>query len=355
MLDGLLNAAIDVTERGRVPDNLVRFGIRQICGQRLREERRRHAGIPNHREVFLDEMSQSPIALVPESANDQHYEAPAVLFERALGPRLKYSSCYWPNGVTTLAAAEEAALSETAAHASLADGQDVLELGCGWGSLTLWMAERYPSSRITAVSNSTRQRTFILQRAADRGLANVDVVTADINRFDIARRFDRVVSVEMFEHMRNYSALLDRIAGWMHGDAKLFIHIFCHRKYLYPYSTEGAANWLGRHFFTGGLMPDQSLLFDVPAGVQVADHWQWDGTHYERTANAWLANLDANREELMYVLADHYGQSEAARWFGRWRMFFMACAELFGYRQGSEWQVGHYLLERRSASARDVA
>jgi cyclopropane-fatty-acyl-phospholipid synthase len=300
-------------------------------------------------------MARSPIALVPEAANDQHYEAPVELFERALGPRLKYSSGFWPAGVTTLAAAEIAALEETSAHARLVDGQDVLELGCGWGSLTLWMGERYPSSRILAVSNSTRQRQYILQRAAERGLQNIEVVTADMNRFETARSFDRVVSVEMFEHMRNYAVLLQRISGWMRPDANLFIHIFCHRKYLYPYTTEGAGNWLGRHFFTGGLMPAESLLPDLQAPVRVTDQWRWDGTHYEKTANAWLINLDASRDALMPVFERHYGPGEAARWFGRWRIFFMACAELFGYRQGSEWRVAHYLLEPVAARARDVA
>ncbi len=345
MIDAALNSVIDVTERGLLPDNLVRLGIRQLCRQRLGEERRAHAASRNRRRAFLDEMARSPIALLPDAANEQHYEAPVELFERALGPRLKYSSGYWCTGVTTLAGAEIAALEQTAEHARLADGQDVLELGCGWGSLTLWMGERYPSSRILAVSNSSRQREYILQRAAERGLQNIEVVTADMNGFATTRRFDRVVSVEMFEHMRNYSALLQRIAGWMRPDAKLFVHIFCHRQHSYPYTTEGSANWLGRYFFTGGMMPAESLLLDVQTHVRVIDQWRWDGTHYEKTANAWLANLDASRNDLMPVLARHYGPSEAARWFGRWRMFFMACAELFGYRQGSEWRVAHYLLE----------
>ena len=350
-----MNTAIDVTERGLLPDSLVRLGIRQLCRQRLAEETRAHAAGRTHRGAFLEEMARSPIALVPEAANDQHYEAPVEFFLRTLGPHLKYSSGYWPEGVTTLADAEVAALTETAAHARLADGQDVLELGCGWGSLTLWMGERYPASRILAVSNSRRQRRHILQRAAERGLRNIEVVTVDMNGFETTRRFDRVVSVEMFEHMRNYAALLQRISGWMHGDAKLFIHIFCHRQYSYPYTTEGSGNWLGRHFFTGGMMPSESLLLDVQTHLRVTGQWRWDGTHYEKTANAWLANLDASRDDLMPVFARHYGPSEAARWFGRWRMFFMACAELFGYRQGSEWRVAHYLLEPAAVRAREVA
>ncbi len=355
MIDAVLNSVIDMAERGRLSDHLIRLGIRQVCRQRLIDEKKADAVVENRRVAFIEEMARSPIALMPAAANDQHYEAPVELFERALGPRLKYSCGFWPDGVTTLAGAEDAALAQTCEHAQLADGQDVLELGCGWGSLTLWMAERFPSSRILGVSNSHRQREFILGRAASRGMDNIEIVTADMNAFSTTRQFDRVVSVEMFEHMRNYSALLQRISGWMHEDAKLFIHIFCHREYSYPYSTEGSGNWLGRHFFTGGLMPGESLMFEMGDHMRVSRLWRWDGTHYEKTANAWLLNLDANRERLMPVFIRHYGAVEAARWFGRWRMFFMACAELFGYRQGSEWRVAHYLLEPAAARARNVA
>ena len=351
MIDALLASAIDLTERGLIPDRVVRLGIQQMCRQRLRVEMRDVTDQPGRRAALRRDMDTSPIALVPDAANAQHYEAPVELFERALGPQLKYSCGYWPQGVTTLAQAEEAALEETASHALLADGQEVLELGCGWGSLTLWMARRSPSSRILAVSNSHRQRAFILERAASRGLSNVEVVTADMNDFSTERRFDRIVSVEMFEHMRNYRALLQRISGWMRPDAKLFIHIFCHRSLAYPYATEGRGDWMGRHFFTGGLMPSESLLLDFNTDVHVVQQWRWDGTHYQKTANAWLANLDAARDDLMDVFVRHYGQRDAERWFHRWRLFFMACAELWAYRQGREWCVAHYLLEPGPAHA----
>ncbi len=347
MMQALLTTAIDLTERGVIPDRVVRLGIQQMCRQRLREEQRAYgADLPGRRAALRRDMDASPIALMPATANDQHYEAPVELFQRALGPRLKYSCGFWPNGVTTLAEAEDAALRETADHALLADGQQVLELGCGWGSLTLWMAERYPSSRILAVSNSHRQRAFILERAESLGLSNVEVVTADMNDFSTDRRFDRVVSVEIFEHMRNYRALLHRIAVWMRPDATLFIHFFCHRSLAYPYATEGPGDWMGRHFFTGGLMPSESLLLDFDADVHVVRQWRWDGTHYQKTANAWLANLDAPRGDLMDVFVRHYGSADAERWFHRWRLFFMACAELWAYRQGQEWCVAHYRLER---------
>ena len=351
MIDAILTKTIDLTERGLLPDRLVRAGIRHLCRQRLHDETVAYAAHGSRKSMnFLAEMSQSPIALVPAVANDQHYEAPVELFERSLGPRLKYSCGFWPTGVTTLADAENAALAATGNHAQLADGQDVLELGCGWGSLTLWMAGRYPSSRILAVSNSHHQRDFILARAAARGLANVEIVTADMNDFSTGRRFDRVVSVEMFEHMRNHAALLQRISGWMRTDAQLFIHIFCHRLFAYPYSTDGPGNWLGQHFFTGGMMPSESLLLHNQAHVHITDQWRWDGTHYAKTANAWLVNLDAHREDLMPVFARHYGRAGAGRWFGRWRMFFMACAELFDYGRGREWGVAHYVLEPGAAA-----
>jgi cyclopropane-fatty-acyl-phospholipid synthase len=353
MIDRLFDAAIDLAERGRLPDRVIRQGVRRLCRQRLREV---STGTESDQrgayDTLLQGMAHGPVAPVPDQANAQHYEAPVELFERALGPHLKYSSGYWPDGVTTLAAAEAAALALTCDHAALTDGQDVLELGCGWGSLTLWMAERYPTSRILGVSNSHRQRAFILDRAATRGLSNLEIVTADMNEFTTPRRFDRVVSVEMFEHMRNYAELLRRISGWLTPDGSLFIHIFCHRQFAYPYATEGSGNWLGRHFFTGGLMPSASLLRDFQQHVHVTQQWQWNGLHYARTANAWLANLDAHREALRPVFERHYGAADADRWFGRWRMFFMACAELWGYDDGREWQVGHYRLDRGGAGER---
>ncbi len=350
MTERLLSLGLDLVERGFVPDRIVRRAIRGICKRRLREQA---AAGPDAQAAFIRSLAESPIALVPEKANEQHYEAPVELFERALGPHLKYSCCYWDEATGTLDEAEARALAITCEHADLQDGQDVLELGCGWGSLTLWMAAHYPTSRILAVSNSRLQREFIVGRAARRGLTNVEVVTADMNDFSTDRRFDRVVSVEMFEHMRNYPLLFERVASWMRPDAKLFVHVFCHRQYAYPYETEGAGNWLGRHFFSGGLMPSASLLAEIASPLEATSQWEWDGTHYEKTANAWLANFDRARAELLPVFERAYGSSDAARWIQRWRVFFMACAELWGYAGGREWFVSHHLFEpRRTASAR---
>ena len=344
--DGLLGLA----ERGLVPDVLLRAGIRRMCAGRLQDEyaadpesaARRNAGL-------IAELRASPVAIHTDAANRQHYELPPGFFTRCLGPRLKYSGCFYPTGNETLAQAEEAMLALYGERAKLADGQDILELGCGWGSLTLWMAEHYPNARITAVSNSAPQRAFIEAQCRERGFANVRVITCDVNRLELpASNFDRCVSVEMFEHMRNYATLLGRIGGWLRPGGKLFVHIFCHRTLLYPFETAGDDNWMGRHFFTGGLMPAADTLLWFQDALRIEDRWLVDGTHYERTANHWLENQDARHDEVMAILREAYG--DAARlWFQRWRMFWMACAELFGYDHGREWMVAHYRFSKEVA------
>jgi cyclopropane-fatty-acyl-phospholipid synthase len=340
--------SIDLCERGLVPDALLRQGIRRLCAQRLRDEHAGNAEAAWARfRMLLDELRQSPVAIETEAANAQHYELPAGFFELCLGKRLKYSSCYYPQGNETLDEAEEAMLSLYGERAELQDGQRILELGCGWGSLTLWMAERFPQARITGVSNSGSQREHILAQAAARGLGNVEILTCDVNRLALDQRFDRVVSIEMFEHMRNYQTLLERIAGWLEDDGKLFVHIFCHRELMYPFETEGDDNWMGRYFFTGGLMPAADTLLHFAQDLCIEQQWRLSGRHYEKTANHWLANQDRNRNAVMQVLKSAYGEAEAARWAQRWRMFWMACAELFGYRDGNEWLVAHYRFAKR--------
>lgn len=340
---------VQLAERGLAPDALLRLGIRRLCAQRLREERAGGAEASWERfRGLLEELSHSPLAIHTDAANAQHYELPPQFFELCLGKRLKYSSCYYPLGSESLEQAEEAMLSLYGRRAQLADGQDILELGCGWGSLTLWMAERYPNARITAVSNSRPQREHILARCRERGLGNVQVITCDVNRLALApAAFDRVVSVEMFEHVRNYQRLLEHIAGWLRQDGKLFVHIFCHRELMYPFESAGGDNWMGRHFFTGGLMPAADTFLHFQQHMLVEQQWRLPGTHYQRTANAWLARQDAQREQVLRVLAEAYGKQAAPLWHQRWRMFWMACAELFGYDHGNQWMVGHYLFARR--------
>jgi cyclopropane-fatty-acyl-phospholipid synthase len=341
------HVAVDWVERGIVPDALIRAGIRRLCAERLREIRAENCEAASAAyEAFVQSMGDSQVAQVPALANEQHYEVPAEFFRIALGPHRKYSCAWWPEPVTNLADAEAMALSATCERAELADGQNILELGCGWGSLTLWMAERYPNSRITAVSNSQSQRMWIESEAIRRQYSNVRVVTADMNCFDTDARFDRVVSVEMFEHMRNWHALFGRIRRWLAPEGRFFMHVFCHRSMPYAFIDRGHDDWMSRHFFSGGMMPSDDLPLRFQSELKILKRWRWNGCHYEKTANAWLANIDANRAEALRVLAQLHGDESAGLWLQRWRIFFMACAELFGYRAGEEWWVSHYLFER---------
>jgi cyclopropane-fatty-acyl-phospholipid synthase len=338
--------ALELAERGWLADPLVRWGIRR----RLERRRREIHADPHHVDRTVDVLAGSPVAIATERANAQHYELPSEYFELLLGPRLKYSCCHWSGGVTSLAEAENAALELACKRAQITDGMQVLDLGCGWGSLALWIAERYRDCRVTAVSNSTTQGAFIRSRARSLGLRNLDVKTRDINRFEIGVRFDRVVSIEMFEHVRNHALLLQRIAGWLEADGKLFVHHFCHAARPYLFETRSSDDWMARYFFTGGLMPSEDLLDRFAGPVQLEQRWRVHGQHYEKTLLAWLANLDRHRARIAAIFAPVYG-ADAGRWLQRWRIFLLACAESFGYGDGEEWFVSHSLWSRDDRSS----
>lgn len=347
--------ALRLLERDLLPDWLIRIGIRRLLAQRLREERcATLEAQQQHLRRFITQLKASPIALHTREANEQHYELPCEFFELVLGRHLKYSSCYFTAATRTLEEAERGMLELTCQRARITDGDRILELGCGWGSLTLFMAERFPNARITAVSNSRTQKQFIETRALERGLTNLQVITCDMNdlAFGAGTRFDRAVSVEMFEHMRNYDMLLERIARWLTPQATLFVHIFTHRTYAYPFEIRDASDWMARYFFTGGIMPSDSLLSYFQRDLRLADHWHVDGLHYQQTSECWLQNMDRHRERILCLFEQTYGSDAARRWWVYWRVFFMSCAELFGYAGGREWLVSHYLFENRGLDAR---
>lgn len=348
--------AIHWVEQGLVPDAAVRVGIRRLLRQRLAEL---HSGDAEAgariAEEFFEAMRQAPLALLPEKANEQHYEVPAEFFAAVLGAHRKYSGCWWPEGVDTLDQAEAAALAETCARAGLADGQRILELGCGWGSLSLWMAERFPKAQITALSNSHSQRRYIEREAAARGLHGLQVLTQDFNHFDTAERFDRIVSVEMFEHLRNWPRAFAMVAAWLRPQGRFFMHVFAHREAPYAFEPRDASDWMSRHFFSGGMMPGDDLALRCQDDLRLLQRWRWDGRHYARTAAAWLARMDAQRAQLMPLFASVYGADEAETWWVRWRLFFLSVEELFAWADGGQWWVSHYLFERRGSGSAATA
>ena len=337
---------IELAEQGRLPDSTVRYGIRRLCKKRLKDEFIDHPEYQQDRyQKLIEELRTSPIAIETEAANTQHYEVATDFYLASLGKRLKYSCAYYPDTNTTLDQAEEEMLALYSKRAELDNDQRILELGCGWGSLTLWMAEKYPRSKITAISNSSTQKSYIDHLCRESGFDNVTVITADVNNLELeSAQFDRVISIEMFEHMRNYRQLFERISNWLTSDGKLFIHIFAHRNVMYPFDVKSEQDWMSKYFFTGGLMPSIDTLLHFQEQLKIESRWLINGQHYQKTCNHWLEKTDKNKERIIDAFKENYTEKEAKLWFHRWRIFYMSCAELFGLDNGRQWLVAHYLF-----------
>lgn len=334
-------------EKNRIPDFLIRYKIRQLLEVRLKDETKANQELQQqHLMRIIEELKNSPIAIETGAANEQHYEVPTAFFQYVMGKHMKYSSCYWDNTTKNLSDAETLALEKTCAHAELKNGMRILELGCGWGSLSMFMAAKYPDAQITGVSNSATQKQYIDATCAQRGIKNLRIITADMNVFQLDEQFDRVVSVEMFEHMRNYRLLMKKVAAMLKPDGKLFVHIFTHKDFTYYFDVIDENDWMSKYFFTGGIMPSDDLLLYFNEDLKIESHYHWDGTHYQKTAECWLQNMDAHKTEIMPILSNTYGAENATKWWVYWRIFFMACAELWGYKKGTEWFVSHYVFKK---------
>lgn len=340
-----MQKTIELAENGYLPEWLMRFGMRSLLKKRLTKE---FSGGEKRQEVVLKSFLEAPVAINTNEANEQHYALPPEFMETALGSRLKYSSGYWPESVRTLDDAEIAALELVAEHAQLENNMRILELGCGWGSFSLWAAKSYPNSTIVSVSNSAQQREYIEKKAARHRLNNLKVITADINTFTIDETFDRVVTIEMLEHVRNHASIFKQITNWLNPEGRLFVHVFSHRLYAYPFEVDGDRDWMARYFFTGGIMPSHDLFRHYNQHLEIEQDWKLSGIHYQKTLDAWLHKMEVAKSKVLKIFENTYGVDQAHIWFHRWRMFFMACSELFGYSKGTEWGVSHYIFRKRS-------
>lgn len=341
LLDSLL-------EKNKIPDFLIRIGIRRLLKQRLKDEKKETPQAQKqHLLMLVEELKNSPIAIETKAANEQHYEVPTQFYQYCLGKHLKYSSGFWKEGVTDIDTSERDMLDITCERAELQNGQEVLELGCGWGSLSLFMSAKFPKSNFTVVSNSRTQKIYIDEQAKLRGIHNLTVLTIDINNFNIDKKFDRVVSVEMFEHLRNYKLLFNKIASLLKDDGKMFVHVFTHKTYAYKFEVKDDTDWMSKYFFTGGIMPSNDLFSYFNDDLKIVNQWIVNGTHYNKTSEAWLQNMDKHKAEIIPLFEKTYGKENATKWWVYWRVFYMACAELWGYDKGNEWMVVHYLFTKK--------
>ncbi|MBC7428364.1 MAG: class I SAM-dependent methyltransferase [Bacteriovorax sp.] len=342
---------IKALEHGFIPDPVTRAGIRTLLKKRIEESNDAVKSDPDYLNNYVQSLKKSPLAIMTKEANQQHYEVPTSFYDLSLGLHKKYSSCYWEESTKTLEEAEQLALNLSIEHAGIVDGMRVLELGCGWGSLSLELAKRFPKSQIVAVSNSKTQKTYIDVEAKKRGLPNLSILTRDLSlkenyEFGV-EKFDRVMSIEMMEHLRNYELFFKYLSFSIKDDGKFFIHIFTHKKIPYFFETEGEENWMGKYFFSGGQMPSRDLLDEFNNDLIVERKWDWNGVHYSKTLEAWLNNTDQEKALVLEMFKQTYGKDQAIVWYNRWRVFFMSCSELFKYENGKEWGVTHYLMTKR--------
>jgi len=335
-------------EKNIFPDWLIRIRIRQLLDLRIKQEKKENAEAQlAHKINYVKSLKESPIAVHTKDANEQHYEVPSEFFTYVMGPRMKYSSGYWPYSSTSFAESEEAMLKLTVERAELSNGMRVLDLGCGWGSISLYVAEKFPKCKVVGVSNSKTQKQFIDQRAKERGLKNLTILTQDMNEFSTKDKFDRIISVEMLEHMKNYEKLFEKLSKFLNVGGKFFVHIFTHNTFAYPFEVIDETDWMAKYFFTGGQMPSDDLFLYFQKDFLIENHWRVNGTHYAKTSEAWYNNMLSNQDKVLEILSKTYGEKEKTKWFVYWKVFFLACAELWGYRNGEEWFVSHYLFRKR--------
>ena len=338
----MLNLGIKLTELGIIPESVLRVAIKKIIQQRLSEIPINTEERQSKKTDFIEALRSSPIALSTNQANEQHYEVPPSFFQEIMGSYLKYSCGWFDENTTSLDTAEENMLKLYVERLGIQNHQRVLDLGCGWGSFTLFAAEKFPNSNFVAVSNSNDQIEFIKNTAKARSLENVEAIKQDMNDLSLEGSFDRIISVEMFEHMRNYGALLKNLGDHLLKDGKLFVHIFTHRDHPYPYEVRGPSDWMSKYFFTSGLMPSHDIFSYFEEDFVVRQSWKINGMHYAKTCNLWLQNHYKNKKTILDIFTGHYPNPR--QWFVRWQLFFLACEELFAYSEGKEWFVSHYLL-----------
>ena len=329
-----------LAESGFIPDALIKIAARYISNKRISK-----SSIDYDKPEIISALSKGVVAEKTSDANKQHYEVPPEYFYHVLGTNLKYSCSLFDN-VNLLDEAETSMLELYIERANIKDGHKILDLGCGWGSFSLYIAKKYPNTNITSVSNSSDQITYIKNEAQKRGLPNIKAYRMDVNSLELNTQFDRIISIEMFEHLRNYKLILSSLNNLLKPDGRLFIHIFCHKKLTYFYEMKNNFDWMTKYFFQGGIMPSKDIFEYFDDELEIINQWDINGNHYSKTCKAWLNNHYINRKKILDVFQKHYDKPKI--WFNRWRIFFLSCEAFFALNNGKEYFVSHYLLKKKS-------